>query len=112
MALLNIVIGTANIVISLLYIVLSIPMIRGSVKMNGIYGARFSKSFESEENWYKINKYTGKRMVIWSIPLFLIGVASFFIPMEENSVISIVLSFAPLIVVIPAIEGFIYSNRL
>jgi uncharacterized membrane protein len=109
---LNIIIGVANIICCLLYIAVSIPMITGSVKMNWIYGARFPKSFESEENWYKINKYTGKRLVFWSIPLFIIGVASFFIPMEEDSVIAIVLAFAPLIVIIPTIEGFMYSKRL
>jgi len=38
---------------------LAIPLIKEKVKMNHLYGVRFAKSFESEENWYRKNKKGG-----------------------------------------------------
>lgn len=47
----------------LLLIVVAIPLILGKVPMNRWYGIRIPKAFESEHNWYEINRYGGKWLV-------------------------------------------------
>ena len=44
----------------------SVPMIRGRVKMNQWYGVRIRAAFESEAAWYDINRYGGRLLLVWS----------------------------------------------
>lgn len=78
----NIALGISNIFVGLLIIIISLPLARRKVPMNRVYGVRLKKSFESEENWYTINAYGGRLLIGWSIRLVLIGVATFFLPLE------------------------------
>lgn len=80
--------------------------------MNKIYGVRFKKAFESEDTWYKINHYGGKQLIIWSIPLLIIGIMTFFIPIEGSQMITTVITSAPLIVLIPAYLSYNYAKTL
>jgi len=81
--------------------------------MNPLYGVRIKKAFESEENWYKINKYGGRRLIFWSIVLICICIASLFFEISEDSILFIAFSLAPVIVLIPClIEIFIYARKL
>ena len=80
---LNTMIGLFNIGSAILFILLSIPLINRKVKMNNFYGVRIRKSFESDENWYKINAYGGKQLAIWSIPLILTGLGCFLVPIHD-----------------------------
>ena len=47
----------------LVLILTSIPLILQKIPMNGWYGIRIAVAFESDEKWYAINAYGGKRMV-------------------------------------------------
>jgi hypothetical protein len=38
-------------------IAVSIPIYLGKINMNCAYGFRIRKAFESDENWYLINRY-------------------------------------------------------
>ena len=84
--------------------------------MNRIFGARFKKSFVSDENWYKINRYAAKQAIVWSIPLFLLSVASFFVVFCTNLKVGtgliVAFAFAPLIVVAPALISYLYAQKL
>ncbi|WP_373893192.1 SdpI family protein [Virgibacillus sp. CBA3643] len=106
----NIFVAVINITCGLLFVCLGIPFYKERVKMNHLYGVKFNKSFESEENWYKINKYCVKRLMIWSIPLLFIGIIAIFLP-PLNEFLMIMFTFAPCIVLIPAIESYIYSKK-
>ncbi|PQP34683.1 hypothetical protein C6A37_06480 [Desulfobacteraceae bacterium SEEP-SAG9] len=108
----SIYLGISNIFCGLLFTAISIPLLNGSIKMNRYYGIRFKKSYESEENWYKINKFGAKRLIIWSIPLLLIGSVTFFLRVNDHSVLKLIIALAPLIVIIPAIESYVYAKRL
>ncbi|MFA5375345.1 MAG: SdpI family protein [Dehalococcoidia bacterium] len=111
----NIYLGSILLGLAVLFIAISIPLVKRKVKMNPWYGVRIPKSFESEENWYKINAYGGKRLMVWSSLLVLISIATFFIPLDENSsgvsALVILLAFSPLIVVIPAIIEILSFSR-
>ena len=113
----NIRLGSTILGLAILFIAISIPLVKRKIKMNAWYGVRIPKSFESEENWYKINAYGGKRLIVWSSLLVLIGIATFFIPLDESnsasSALSILLAFSPLIVVVPAIiEILSFSKKM
>jgi SdpI/YfhL protein family len=101
-----------NIAVALLLIGLNIPLLKGKIKMNNFYGMRIGRSFESDEMWYKINKFGAKRFIIWSFPLLIVGIVSIFMnPFSEP--VSVFLTFMPcLLIIIPTIQVLLYSNRL
>lgn len=108
----NIILGLSNVITAIIMILVVIPLKNGSIKMNQIYGMRISKAFESDENWYKINKYGANRFIIWTIPLFIIGLITFFIPFNNNGILIPIFALAPLIIIIPTVETYIYAKKL
>ena len=109
----NIVLGITFIFCGALFILISIPLLKGTVKMNYWYGVRFKKSFESDENWFKINKYGSQQLIKWSVPLILIGIVTFVIPFGDNELLIIVYSLAPVYVIIPpVIKTYKYARKL
>ena len=71
--------------ISLLFIVLAVPLLKNQVAPNGVYGVRIPKSLASPENWYAINRYGAKQLVLWSAVSLFAAVIGFFLPIEEAS---------------------------
>ena len=107
------VLGVTFILTGLLLIAISIPLVKGYIKMNSFYGMRIKKAFESDENWYKINKYGGKRLIFWSIVLICIGILNLIFNIDEASLLHEIFPFAPIIVLIPfVIEIYIFANKL
>ena len=96
----------------LLCIALSIPLIRGRVGRNALYGIRFPESFDSAEAWFAINRFGGKRLAAWSIPLLVVGLVSFFLPLRSNTPLTLVLGFAPLVfILIPLLQSWRFARR-
>ncbi len=62
---LNAVLGLVNIAGACLMVGISLPLVKRKIKMNGLYGIRIAKAFESEDNWYSINEYGGRQLIIW-----------------------------------------------
>jgi uncharacterized membrane protein len=110
--------GVVNLVVALICIALSIPLIRGKVEMNAMYGVRIRKSFASAENWYKINRYGGKAMIGWTIPVIALGtgmiVASHYIPptMPASSGWVLSLNLACLLVLGSVVQTLWWSRKL
>ena len=107
----NLVIGVSNIACGVIVGGLSIPMIKEKVKMNNFYGVRFAKSFESDENWYKINKKGGILMFRWSIIVLLLGLTCFVQPRIEGVIMWVHL-MAPLGYVVASIQSYNYARKL
>jgi|GEM_PF-497135 len=63
----------------ILFIVISLPLLRGSIPMNRFYGFRISKAFKSDANWYAVNKYGAKTLILWSIVMIASGVLFLFV---------------------------------
>ena len=105
-----------NIACALLFIGISIPLVKNKIKMNSWYGVRIEKSFKSKENWYKINSYGGKELIIWSIPIIISGIICFFVPAsyEHKDLQFLLLGIGPitLCLAIAVIRIFIYANKL
>lgn len=62
------------IAIAALLILLGVPLIMRAIPRNPVYGVRFPQCFKSDKNWYQINAYGGKWMVIWSLPILILGI--------------------------------------
>ena len=94
----NVLYGIFNLSMGILIILFSIPLIMRKIKMNSIYGVRIPQSFKSEENWYRINAYGGKQMILWSLPMILIGIlclSTTYYPHNENT-LAIVCGLCPI----------------
>jgi len=111
-----IIFGIINITRGALFILVSIPLVLNKIPMNGIYGFRISKSFISEENWYKINNYGGKQLIYWSFLLIVIGLLYFIFPARNNSneALSVVFATAPILICITVaiVKTIIFSKGL
>jgi len=66
-------------VLAIVIIVISIPLYLGKVKRNAVYGFRIRKAFESEQNWYLINRYGALLLMIWAVVLAILGIACLFV---------------------------------
>jgi hypothetical protein len=112
----NILLAFTNLSSGIILIFLSLPLYKKQIKMNKAYGFRLSKAFQSDENWFNINAYGAKQMIIWSTIMILIGIAILFIPIPEkpNIFLALILSVGPLIlgVLVVAIKTIIYAKKL
>ncbi len=55
-----------NLVLALIIIALAIPLYMEKIHINRWYGVRLPKSYESEQNWHRINKLWAKKAFLWS----------------------------------------------
>lgn len=113
----TLILGISHIVIALVIIGVSIPLIKEKVPMNQMYGVRIPIAFESGENWYKVNRYGGKCLIAWSIPVLLIGLALLVLHFKspispKNFPLVILFTFSPLIFLgaLPQILHWTKSN--
>jgi hypothetical protein len=109
---LNLIIGSSNIFSSIVIAALSIPLIRRSVKMNKFYGIRIKEALESDQNWYDINEFGGKKMFKWSIIICLSGFVSFFVDYNKYEYMIYLCSLIPVLIVIPCIQCTSYAKKL
>lgn len=108
----SLMLGLTNVFVGVLIIALCLPLLKNKIRMNCFYGIRFKKSFESDENWYKINQFGARRMMIWSVVIIFIGILTFIIPVEARRSLRSILAYSPLILIIPAIESWLFTKRL
>ena len=106
------VLGLTIICSAVIVILISIPMLKRKIPMNRWYGARFKKSFESEENWYRINAYSAKQLILWTIPILIIGIVTLFLPLEGNTGLFNAIAFSPLLVCVPCLLSYRYARKL
>jgi uncharacterized membrane protein len=59
---------------------LSVPMIKGKIPPNGIYGFRVKKTMENPDIWYPVNAYSGKWLLIVGLVMVFAAIGLFFIP--------------------------------
>ncbi|HHP7235700.1 MAG TPA: SdpI family protein [Desulfobacterales bacterium] len=112
----NIIFGLINIFSASLIIGVSIPLVKHKIKMNHFYGIRIKKAFESEENWYKVNEYGGKQLIIWSSPMILVGFICFLVPINDSNkdILSFVFGVFPitLCIAVAVIKIYAYAKRI
>lgn len=110
---LNLVLGISLLMTALLMIFLNLPLMRGRVGPNHVYGMRIRKAFESKEHWYRINAYGGKLMILWALPLLLIAIVCFFVDFQRWPALAVVFGCSPIpLVLIPAVQIYRFAKKL
>jgi hypothetical protein len=64
----------------LVLVAVCVPLIRGWIPPNGMYGFRVRKTMEHPEIWYPVNKYGGKRLALSSLQLIAVAVGYTYLP--------------------------------
>ena len=77
-------IATPSILCGILFIVISLPLLRGSIPMNRFYGFRISKAFTSNANGDAINKDGAKALIFLSIVMIASGVLLLFLGLPST----------------------------
>lgn len=104
--------GGSWIFVGAVCIAVSIPLVMGRIPPNHFYGVRLPQSFKSEQAWYAINRYGGRRLIVWSIPMILAGAVCMFLPLREHATWAIIVSFAPIVfVLIAVLEMWRFARR-
>ncbi len=68
-----------EVTLAILFVVTALPLVYRKIPMNGFYGVRIAKAFESDEAWYRINEAGGKMLLRWSVVFLIPAVVKFFI---------------------------------
>jgi uncharacterized membrane protein len=77
-------------ILGIIVALLSVPLVRGKVPPNAVYGIRTRLAFASEANWYKINKFGGKVFLGVAVIIALVGLIGLFLPNESINTYGIV----------------------
>lgn len=107
------ILGGTYVALGILLVAMSIPLKNRKVGMNGLYGVRISKSFESEENWYELNAYFGKRALWWGAAMAAFAAVVIFLPVWDDLAFIMFFSFAPLLfIMVPVVQVLLRARRL
>lgn len=110
---LNLAIGVPQIATGILLIVVARPLVQGRIKPNRWYGVRIPKAFESDANWYAINRFGGQRLMIWSWAIVAAGILSLFLPLRTSDALTMLSALLPaIIVMIPTLEIMRFAKTL
>ncbi|MDW5563128.1 MAG: SdpI family protein [Methanomassiliicoccus sp.] len=107
----GLIIGLLDLLVGLLLFAVAVPLIRGKVGMNHWYGVRVRQSFESEEKWYKINRYGGRQLMIWGLIIAAMGAVGAFVDMDERTEMLLLFALVPLLVFVPAVRSVLYARK-
>ena len=81
-----------------LMILLSLPLARGNVKPNRLYGLRTRGTLADERVWYEANSYAGRLMIRGGIAGIVLALGLFFVPGMNELYVPVVLGALLLIV--------------
>ena len=74
------IVGWLFLAAGVLYVILALPLIRGTVPMNRFYGFRIPAAFESGDRWRAINNYGGKQLAMGGVWVIAVGIVGIFVP--------------------------------
>lgn len=80
--------------------------------MNDTYGIRIAAAFKSEQRWYDINAYGGRRLAAGSVFIIVAGLVGFFVsPEYKNAYAFGSVGVALLAVLIPVVQILRWSAK-
>ncbi len=106
------ILGTAFTLVGAVIILICIPLTRGRIPRNSFFGVRLPTSLRSDAAWYAINRFGGRRLIAWSVPVILLGTLAFFLPLQPHPRLALTLAGVQvLFVLIPVVETLRYARR-
>jgi hypothetical protein len=73
------------IILAVLMILVSIPLIRGMIKPNLLYGFRFPQTLANTDIWYKVNAYGGRLLFGLGVVTALVDTALYFLGFDKDT---------------------------
>ncbi len=105
-------IAIVTLLTGVLVFVLCLPLISRKIPMNGAYGIRVPAAFESEQRWYDINAFCGRRLAAWSFLIMATGIAGFFIsPEHKDNYLLVSVAVTLMAVAIPVFQVQAWSRK-
>ena len=94
------------------FIALGLPLMRGKVKPNGLYGFRTQATLNDPNIWYPVNRAGGTAITLGGIAVALVAVATFFarFSVETTATINLGAMFASLLIAV--VHGLRVQRRL
>ena len=109
----NIIIGAAFLFIGITTTAACVPLLQGKIRRNGVYGIRIPKSFESDEVWFKINRYGAEQMIIWAAIMMAFGIGAMFLPFQGSQALGVWFGITVVLsLLVPVFQIFRYSKQL
>lgn len=96
----------------LLFIGLSIPLIKRKIPPNDAYGFRAQAAFSSESVWYDINEYSARLMrsvgvvILTAVPVLLI------LEIDETTFVMIMIGIILIGTIIMIVRSFMHLRKL
>jgi uncharacterized membrane protein len=102
-----------SIALGVLFIGISIPMVRRRVPPNGMYGLRVPATFADEWVWYEANALSGRDMIVVGVLLVIVGLALPFVPgVSASAQVLVAVGVMCVGTVVVAIVGWRRANHL
>lgn len=97
-----------------LVILFCLPLLKDKIGPNPFYGVRIKKAYQSRENWFKLQRFGGRQLIIYGAGLMLLGTIALCVPFAPNQSMEVsVFALAPLwLILIPVIQIFRYAKTL
>ena len=100
-------------VTGLLFIGMSIPLIKRKIKINHWYGVRLPQTMKNESVWYTVNEIMGKYILVFGIIIFVLSIILFLIPLFTELMSVIILSIISMVGAIGmAMRSIKISNQI
>lgn len=102
-------IALTHAVVAVIVVLIALPLVRRTVKMNEWYGVRIAESRTSEARWYEINEYGGRLLLYWAALMLFLATAGLFLERakwDAYSEIAHGLIFAGLLAVVVSIVRY------
>lgn len=77
---LNLWLGGGNLLCAVVFGALALPLMRGRVKPNEVYGFRLGPALQSEEAWYRWNRIGGRHLLKWAGVIAMLGTVCLWFP--------------------------------
>jgi hypothetical protein len=114
MDLASLIVGLCNVACGLVFALLGSILAAVRIPRGKWFGFRVGNALASDENWERVNRFGGQRLVVWGIPLILAGVICVFLafPPPDSWMAPIGLLPIFVFVMVPIIETTVYARAL
>lgn len=101
------------VIIGLLSAVVSVPLIKGKVKPNALYGFRVPQTLNDAEVWYAVNAHFGRRLILTGVATTLAALLLYRVPgLDVDSYAWALLAVYGLLLGVGVVQSWRYMKTL
>lgn len=110
----SLVVGLCNICCGIIFALVGAVLAICRIRKGAWYGFTVPNAVASDRNWEQVNRFGGRRLVVWALPLVLLGIVSVLLafPTPESWMAPIGLLPIFVCVMIPILETVSFARTL